>query len=899
MAHRVKSGGMARAVVRAAGLLVPRDRRGEWCEEWEAELEVLSGLRRGAAELRAGSEEPSPGAAPPISGPYPGELRFALGAIPHAVWTRTEGWTMDGITLDLRFAWRTLRRAPGFTLVAALTLALGIGANAAVFSLVNGILFRAPPGIAQPERLVQIGRSYDRAPRWDDWSWPALELIGRESQALSGVAGYQAWSFVLGAGADAQEVSGQLVNGSYFGVLGVRPLLGRLIGPDDDVTPGAHPVVVLSYGLWQRHFGADPGVVGRTVSVGAKPYQVIGVTPASFAGPGVVGTPPEMWVPAMQIPPMGGRLPFDQWGWSWINAVGRLRDGVTFEQARASMRLVTARLREASPVNRDIRVLVARGVGLSPDAHRQARQISLLLLGIVGLVLLITCTNVANLFLARGASRATEMGVRMALGAGRGRLTRQLVTESLVLAALAIALAVPIVVSADKLLPLVFPYTLSVPVSADGKVYLFLVGVGILAGILFATAPTWTATARDIGDALRDTRLSGGRTRTRLRDTLVVTQLALSLALVTGATLLERSVLESRAADPGFDVRGLVAGEVSLGPTGRYDAASGRELFRNLLAAARRIPGVHAATLASETPIVGGHSRSTVRPADDPDNQGYEAELVVVGPRYFRTMGIPVLEGRPLRGFDDEPERVVVVNQALARMFWPGQSPVGKEILGGPDAPGWRVVGVAGDVQLRSLRSPARPTVYYPLSQMYSSVMDIHVRTVGATAGAARGLREAVAQVDPALPVSRLVDLRGAMVTSMGETRTIGYLLALFAGLALALAAVGLYGLVSFGVAQRVRELGIRIALGARPRALVGLVLGRGLALAGVGLGVGLGLSILFGRALRGLLFAVSPADLLSLGVASAVLLLTAAVAAWLPARRAARVDAVVSLKRE
>jgi len=271
----------------------------------------------------------------------------------------------------------------------------------------------------------------------------------------------------------------------------------------------------------------------------------------------------------------------------------------------------------------------------------------------------------------------------------------------------------------------------------------------------------------------------------------------------------------------------------------------------------------------------------------------------VVGPRYFRTMGIPVLEGRPLRGFDDEPERVVVVNQALARMFWPGQSPVGKEISRSPDAPAWRVVGVAGDVQLRSLRAAARPTVYYPLSQMYSSVMDIHVRTVGATADVARRLREAVAQVDPGLPVSRVVDLRAAMVMSMGETRTIGYLLAVFAGLALALAAVGLYGLVSFGVSQRVRELGIRIALGARPQALAGLVLARGLALAGVGLGVGLGLSVLLGRALRGLLFAVSPDDLLSLGVASAVLLLTAAVAAWLPARRAARVDAVVSLKEE
>jgi predicted permease len=343
----------------------------------------------------------------------------------------------------------------------------------------------------------------------------------------------------------------------------------------------------------------------------------------------------------------------------------------------------------------------------------------------------------------------------------------------------------------------------------------------------------------------------------------------------------------------------LVVGEVSLDPTGRYDATSGRVLYRSLLNAAQGIPGVRSATLASETPIAGGHSRSTVRPAGDPDSKGYEADLVVVGPRYFRTMGIPVTEGRPLRGFDDEPERVVVVNQALARMFWPGQSAVGKELAAPGGSPGWRVVGVADDVQLRSLRAAARPTVYYPLSQRYSSVMDVHVRTAGATAGVARALREAVAQVDPGLPVSRVADLQDAMVASMGETRTIGFLLAVFAGLALVLAAVGLYGLVAFGVSRRVRELGIRLALGARPEALVRLVLVRGLALAVVGLGAGLGLSLLFGRALRGLLFAVDPGDLASLGVASAVLLLTAALAAWLPARRAARVDAVVSLKEE
>jgi predicted permease len=808
-----------------------------------------------------------------------------------------EAWTMESVMQDVRYAWRVLRRAPGFTVVAALTLALGIGANAAIFSLVNGILFRSPPGISEPDRLVQIARSYDQAPRWDNWSWPALQLIGREARTLSAVAGYQSQAFVLGQGPETAEISGELVTGRYFDVLGVRPFLGRLIGPEDDVTPGAHPVVVLSHGLWARRFGSDPGVVGRTVRIGARPYQVIGVAPPGFAGPDVVGTPPEVWVPAMQTSGYRGTLPFDQWGWSWINAIGRLEDGVSFQEARASMDVVTNRLREAASVNRDIRILLARGVGLDPGEEAQARQISLLLLGIVGLVLLITCTNVANLFLARGASRATEVGVRMAMGAGRTRLIRQLVTESLLLALLATALAVPLLRLAGGLLPHVFPYSLSVPLTADGRVYLFLAGVGLLAGILFGVWPAWAAATRDVTHALRDARSTGGRGRTRLRDALVVTQLALSLGLVAGATLLGRSVLNARAADPGFDPRGLVVGRVSLDPTGRYDERSGRALFRRLLAAVEALPGVRSATLANVTPIAGGHSRATVRPADHPDDVDYEAEMVVVGPRYFQTLGIPVVQGRALRSFDDEPERVVVVNQALARMFWPGETAVGKELAGDP---GWRVVGVVGDVQMRSLRAAGRPAVYYPMSQRYSSVMALHVRTDGgSTSAVARALPGAVQSVDPELPVSSVVSLQDALASSMGETRTIATLLAVFAALALVLASVGLYGLVSYGVSQRAREMGIRLALGARPEGLVRLVLVRGLGLAGAGLGLGLAVAFGMARALGGLLYRVGPGDAPSLVMASAVLLATAVLAAWIPARRASRVDAAVSLREE
>lgn len=872
----------ARTALRLVSVLVPGSRRREWLEEWEAELDSLEALH-----------QRGPG------GAYPSVPAFVAGALPHALWMRTEGWTMESVLQDLGFAARVLRRSPAFTVVASLTLALGIGANAAMFSLVNGLLFRAPEGVAEPHRLVQIARSYDEAPRWDNWSWPAARLIADEGDVFSAVAGYSGGAFVLGRGETAEAVYGQYVSGGYFAALGVRPAAGRLLGPGDEVSQGGHPVVVLSHALWLRRFGGDPSVVGSSVAVGSESYEVVGVAPAGFVGVDALGTPPLLWVPAYQRAGPGGSPLFEQWGSSWFYLFGRLADGVAYETAEAAMDAVTTRLRTASDVNEDIRVLLAPGIGLAPGERAEGQRITLLLAGIAFLVLVLTCANVANLFLARAAGRVGEVGVRQALGAGRTRLVRQLVTESLLLALVATALAVPVLRGAAALLPSLVPTSVTVSLEPDARVYLFMGAVGVLAGLLFGGLPSWAVSRGDVARILRDGGSTVGRTRSRLRDALVVGQLALSLGLVSGAALLGRSVLHARGVEPGFDPDGLVVGWVNLRATGRYREAADVVAFQErLVTELEGVPGVGGVAVAGQAPVLGGHSRSTVVPeerAGDPE-AGYEAEDVPVTPGYFQTLGIRVLRGRTFRAPAEEPEPVVVVNEALASRFWPGEDPVGQRLLAGGDTP-LRVVGVVADVQMRSLRAEARPGVYYPYHQAPASYLVVHLRTAGPTGALAPALRRAVAAVDPELPVTGITDLRQGLARSLSDTRTFVLVVATFAGLALALSLIGLYGLIAHGVAQRARELGIRVALGAGRSDLSRLVLKRAAALTAVGLAGGVGVSLVLGHALRGALFGVSPTNPGVLASAAALLGGMSLLAAWLPARRAGRADAMASLR--
>jgi len=885
-----KNGGagsvLPRLLVRLASFLVPRYRRREWAEEWYGELASLEVLRDG------GRRDPK---SHRKRGGVPAPLTFAFGALPHAVWTLREEWTMDSVIQDLRFAGRVFRRAPGFTLAGALTLALGIGATGSIFSLVNALLFEPPAGISEPDQIVQIARSYEDAPRWDNFSWPAMELIEREGSVFSGVAGYQAQPVIVGRGRDTERVLGEYATADYFQVLGVRPFLGRLLQPSDGLRPGGHAVAVLAHSFWERRFGADPQVVGRVLHIGDRPYEIVGVAPESFRGVETIGSPPSLWIPALQHPGWFGSLPFDDWGASWVYTVGRLRAGVSLEEAQAAMRVVSTRLREADPVNEGMLVLLAQGVGLDPEGRQEARQLSWILLLVVGVVLLLTCTNVANLALTRAAARTNELGIRQALGAQRPRLLRQMVTESVFLGLVAAGLAVPLVLAAESMVPLVFPYTLNVPVGADAKVFGFLGATGVLAGLAFGLAPAWTSSRGAVLACLREGGASQGRFGIRLGNALVVGQLALSLGLVSGAALLGRSVLNASRAEPGFSPDGLSVAFLDLEATGRYDTETGRDFLFRLQEAVEEIPGIQRVALASQAPLVGGHSRRTVFPVGVED-LAVEAEFSVVGPGYFETAGIDVLSGRTFRDPEDEPERVVVVNRALAQLYWPGEDALGKELDGDPR---WRVIGVVEDVQMRSLRARPNPGAYFPLSHEYSGRVAVHLLTGPDGDPPVAALREAVAAMDPQLPLHSVVDLRSWLVQSMGETRTVGLLLAMFAGLSLVLAAVGLYGVVALGAARRVKEMGIRLALGADPRSLTRLVLIRAVSLSLVGIAAGIGVAYAMGKALGGLLFRVSATHVPTLTTAGLLLLVTALFAAWLPAYRASRTDATASLREE
>lgn len=807
---------------------------------------------------------------------------------------------MSSLARDLRFALRVLRKSPGFTAVAIFSIALGIGPNTAVFSIVNGVLLR-DEGVSEPDRVVQIF--------WGSYSamsYSTLEAIrDGTGDVFQGITAFTNFNGRLGTEGD-RTVLGELVLGNYFQVLGVEPVVGRGFLPEEDRTPGTHPVTVLSHRLWQTELGGDPGVVGSDIRLNGRPYTVVGIAPPGFEGRAL---PPDLWVPLRMYP----HLNPGQMGSGNLWTLGRVRDGVPLERAVSAVAALADRMDQrlqANPeTNRRFRLeaVPIEDFYLAPDLDGPILAMAGLLLGAVGLVLLIACTNLAGFHLARATDRRREMAVRAAMGADRRTVLRQLLVESLLLATvgglLGLGLGLAVVEGVEGMEPPIGA-PLNLDLGLDGRVLLFTVAATLVAGLVFGLGPALRASRAPVASMLRDESTGAGESRGKMgaRNLLVSGQVALSLVLLVAAGLLLRSFRAATTMDPGFDTG-------PAGIVGVNAAASGYEpeevpgLLEELERRAEAAPGVETAGLTTRLPLeLGVHVFFLDIPGvPPPSGDHHRMEIAAVSGDYFEAMDIGLQEGREFTP-DDGPgaPRVAILSRAAAQRYWPGESALDRVMLraGNPELQ-YRVVGIAEDVKIWNLQEPPRPYMYLPLSQQPSSYVDIVGRGARPPGEIAAALRDAVKAVDPDLFVPTVKTMDEHLGFILYLPRMGALLLVGFGALALLLASLGLWGLVSYAVARRTREVGIRISLGARKGDVLALAMKGGMRLVVVGGVVGLAAALAGTRFLEGFLIGVEGLDPLSFVVAVLTLGAVALVAAYLPARRAVQVDPVKALRTE
>ncbi len=819
---------------------------------------------------------------------------------------------MNALWQDLRYGLRMCLKNPGFTSVAVIALAVGIGANTTIFSFVNALLLRPPAGLAEPERVVSIYTSDFSSGGYGASSFPDYVDFRDQGRAFEGLAAYQPTvANVLARGAD-EPVRGRglYVTGNFFGVLGIRAARGRLLTPADDAQAGGSPVTVLSHAVWQRRFGGDEGVVGSIIQLDGRAHTVVGITDESFRGMRLGEAAPDFWVP------MRTKLSddFGERGNRGYEVVGRLKHGVTPDMAQTEVRAVFARLAQAYPEtnlgtlerpNEPRPVTVVEHSLMGPRGRENAWAISQLLLVVVGLVLLIACANVANLLLARASARRREIAIRLALGAGRRRLIRQLLTESTTLALGGGALGLLIALWTGELLPSFFPpeETAVLDFSLDWRVLAFTLLLSIVTGMLFGLAPALQATRPELVGALKDDTAGAtpGHSRFGLRGALVVAQVAISIVLLVTAGLFLRSLRNALNFDPGFDSNNLLLASLELkGPEAA--APQGRLFYDDLLGRVRNLPGVRGASLTNIVPLSGGGQRRNIyiegyvpRPGED-----IELNTNVVGPDFFPTMGIPLLAGRTFDGRDrQEAPGVVIVNEEFAHRYFPGQEAVGKRLRTDSEGPFMEIVGVARTARYRSLREEPPPFVYLPFSQEYGSGMTLMVRTEGEALDAVAGVRAVARDVNKNMTLFNVTTMAEQVGAAVSGDRMIAVLLGVFGGVALLLAVVGIYGVMSYAVARRTHEIGVRMALGAQRSDILNLVIRQGMAPVIVGGVIGLAASLALTRVMTGLLFGVSATDPGTFAGVALLLAGVALLACYIPARRAARVDPLRALRHE
>jgi predicted permease len=840
---------------------------------------------------------------------------------------------MSGLFQDIRYAVRQLRKNPAFTAVVVLTLALGIGANTAIFSLLNAVLLRSLP-VREPQQLMLFGKgtargSTDGLPNdsCQLFSYPFFREFRHKNEVFSGVAAIDSILFTthgrIGESSSLENVSAELVSGTYFNVLGVNPILGRTLAEADDQTPGGHPVAVASYSWWQRRFGKDPNIVGKTVTIRSTAYALIGVAPPEFFGV-TVGQSPDVWIPLMmekEISP----------GWNGVDnnlfqslyIVARRKSHISIEQASADTNLLFKQiLREyvgPQPSPSQLEDIQHARIDLTPAAtglsHLRNEFSSPLkiLMAVVGLVLLVACANVANLLLARATSRQREIAVRMSMGATRTRLIRQSVVESMLLAAVGLILGVWLAWWAAKLLLAMVsaePEPLPLRVTPDFHVLGFTLLIAALTVLLFGIAPAFRATQLEMVPSLKEGRgTTASRSHNRLANSLIIGQVALSLVLLVGASLFLRSLVNLTNVDTGFNKQNVLMTSMDPVGAGYQENADWESTMQRIEEQVNALPGVRASSFAFFVFEGGGWTTGIRVPGRASNDDDPDVDHDIVGSAYFEAMGMPMVLGRGLLPKDSATsQRVAVINQTMARVYFGNESPLGHSFSVG-DQPGgngqrseWEnieVVGVVRDAKYMDLDEKPIPAAFYPHSQHPKFPDKFIARYNGDSKALSSAISAAVKEIDPHLPVGTFTTLAQQVDNSVLNRRLVTELCSFFAILAVLLACIGIYGLMSYGVSRRTNEFGVRLALGADRGRVVWLVLRQTLELIGIGVGVGMAIAPPLNRLVKSFLFGLGPYDVASIGSAITAMTVVALFAGYLPARRAAKVDPMVALRYE
>ncbi|MGB8131549.1 MAG: ABC transporter permease [Candidatus Angelobacter sp.] len=803
---------------------------------------------------------------------------------------------MNNIVQDIRFAMRGLRKSPAFAVIAVLTLALGIGANTAIFTVVNAVFFHPLP-VKDPARLVEIftvdqRRFFGLTNNFFPTGFPNAQDIQQRARLFEGMAIFpSAFARVsMTVNGQPNQYFAQLASGNYFDVLGVHATVGRTFRPEEDAGLGSGPVVVLNHGFWERVFASNPNAIGQSVLLNGQGFTIIGVAPKGFQGTSVIGGP-DMWIPMSmhdQIFTGLNKTFFNERRFLGFSAVARLKPGVGPEQAKAELKTIASDLETAFP-------LANKG------------RAGVMMMGVVGIVLLIACFNIANLLLARAAGRKREMSIRVAIGASRSRIITQLLTEAMVLAIAGGALGLGLALAGRDLMWRFRPPQLpadGMDISLDWHVMAFTFLVAIGTGLLFGLAPAMQSSRPDLVSELKER--AGGElrkgTRFNVRDVLISLQVAICLIALVGAGLFLLSLRNARQMDPGFDTNNLAMLSFDLGAL-NYDTARGREFERRALEAAQNAPGIRTAALSNTIPLFnGGFGRTLFREGEDSNNgqSGHVAQISEISPEYFKTMGIPLLRGE---NFDstvrENSPRVTIINETAAKQIWPNEDPIGKRFKFFKDTEFTKVIGIARDSKYNTLGEEARPYMYVPLIQTNETAVTIFFRTQGDPRSALSTVRTEVQAMDRNLPITNVWPIGEVISQSLWASSFGASLLGVFAMIAMVLCAVGIYGVVGYSVGQRIREFGIRLALGAQPSDVLMMVLKQSAVIMGAGLGLGLVAAFLLARLIVTFLYGVNTNSPLAFLAMALVLAAVGVFASYIPARRAATVDPMVALHYE